>query len=423
MSNVKTSLSSSPLNALSAQIKQISTQLTSLKSQLKLSKPIPIPEKPGYLHEREDGLKDRYIGYRDNVLADYIYGLYHPDVVFKECLDIKSPSYMPVPTTTFKFRETFTIAPNQFGNFVLYWMPNYLGTSSEILRIHKPQDFNDTTYHSYFSNCYVNRNANLDGNTLLLNDWYAIAFKDVQQDFEKYRLTSACIKVKYTGKVINQSGMFAAAASYVKGVRSVLSVPANDAGTGSWLLPHQTTSNLAQFCDFDNIRQGQWAETCSVVSDPDGITCTYVPTDPLNQVFVDNATTIDAINHHVEWDGSRFISSWQPTNANVSYAICGYGLDTGVSCITVEAYYNYEIIVRQEQFPYFSPRIANSSLLVNKNDITRVKDLVTAEGLISRTRVHDNPSTWTKVRGAFTKAASIANDIIPVIKPLLSMLV
>lgn len=421
----KESSSANALSKLTSQVSSLSAQLASLKSQLKVSKPTPVPKKNKFAHEREEGLKDIYAEYRDNILADYIYGLYHPDVVFKESLDIKSPSYMPVPTTSFKFKETFTIVPNRLGNFILHWSPNYLGTSSELIRIHRPgQDVDPNLYDGCFPLCFVNSAEGLDGNSELLNGWYGINFKHVRQDFEKYRLTSACLKVKYTGKVLDQSGMLAACASYVKSSRYVLGIPVNGGDYGSFELPQATTHALSSFCDFDTIRQGQWADTCSVTADPSGITCIYVPTDPLNQVFVDNATTIDAINHHTDWDGGRWISSWQPTNANISYFVCGYGINPGTpgACITVEAYYNYEIIVRQEQYPYFSPRAANSKILGHKVDIERVVSGVAAKGLITHTKNHDNPSVWTKVKGAFSTAAKVATDVYPYIKPLLSML-
>lgn len=409
-------------NSVNSQLTELKKQLNALKSQLKSVKPTPVPKREKYLNEREEGLRELYAEYQDNILADYIYGLYHPDVVFKESLDIKSPSYMPVPTTTFKFKETFTVIPNSKGNFVLYWMPNFLGTSDSIFRVHKSDAYLDNM-EGVFSNCYVNNSEELDGNAALLNGWRGMTFKHVQQDFQKYRLTSASVKVKYTGKVLDQSGMLAAAASYIRSPRTVLLYPVAESAPSSYEIPIQITTGMAQFCDFDNIRQGQWAETTSIVSDPDGITCTWVPTDPLNQVFVDNATTIDAINHAAVWSGTSMVAHWTPTNANISYAIAGYGIASQTSCITVEAYYNYEIIVKQEQFPYFSPRVAHPKLLNHKDTLQRVTDLVSSHGLVTHSKTHESPTVWTKVRGAFTKAARIATDVYPYIKPLISMLV
>lgn len=417
----KNNTSSSDPNALSGQLKALKAQVAALARQVK-QRTTPIPEKMAYAHEREEGLKEKYAEYRDNLLADYVYGLYHPDIVFKECLDIKSPSYMPVPTTTFKFKETFTIAPNSKGNFVLLWSPNFLGTESSLARVHGPNG-NDGQYTYYYSNCMYNNDEVLDGNAALLNGWKAHCFKHVEQDFEKYRLTSACIKVKYTGKVLDQAGMLAAAATYMHDTRTVLGVPVLQDAVSEYSLPVDATRGFSQFCDFDNIRQGQWADTCSVVSDPDGLTCVYIPTDPLNQVFVGNATTIDAVSHRYVWPADqRFMALWEPTNANLKYTVCGYGLAPSTSNITVEAYYNFEIIVKQEQYPYFSPRVAHPKFLEFKDDITRITDGVSAKGLVSHTKNHDSTSVWTKVRAAFNKASRVATDVYPYLKPLLSML-
>lgn len=417
LSNSKASLS------LSTQLNDLKKQLTKLRQQIASSKTTPIPVKPGYAHEREPGLKDKYRDYTDNLLADYIYGLYHPDLVFNECLDIKSPSYMPIPTTTFKFKETFNITPNRLGNFVLHWLPNFLGTDAEMTRIHKPDNIGENDFSTHFSNVYVNSSDAINGNSMVLNDWYAICFKDVKQDFEKYRLTSACIKVKYTGKVIDQSGMLAACASYSRTTRQLLSVPINNDVPSSWYIPIANTRNLAQYTDFDTIRQGQWTKTCNVVQDPDGLTCTYVPTDPLNQVFVNNGTTIDAVDHTITWDGARYLSSWYPTNANISYFICGYGLPANLTCVTVEAYYNYEIIVRQEQYPYFNPRVAHSTLSKNMDGIGKIITDVASSGLISKTITHEQPSVWTKIRAAFSKGAGVVRNVYPYLVPLIKSLV
>jgi hypothetical protein len=416
---------SSKANATVSQYSNISKTLGSIQSQLaniSRSRATPVPKKPTYLHEREEGLKELYREYRDNLLADYIYGLYHPDVVFNQTLDIKSPSYMPVPTTTFKFKETFTIAPNDLGNFVLHWSPNYLGTAKVLTENYAPPEAQAGQYTSYYSNIFINREPDLDGNTPLVSGWRGVCFKHVLQDFEKYRLTSACIKVKYTGKVLDQSGMMSAAASYVKAPRTVLTVPVTET-ISSYDLPDLEGASLAQFCDFDNIRQGQWADTCSLVTEPDGITCVYVPTDPLNQVFVDNGQTIDASAEAQRWVGARYLSSWKPKNANISYAICGYGLSTISSCITVEAYYNYEIIVRQEQYPYFSPRVSSDSLFKHGETLNRAIAMTSANGLVTHTKTHENASVWTKVRGAFTKAANIGAEVLPYLKPLMKILV
>lgn len=404
------SINKSDVNAIYNALSKVSNRLASLE-QMKGKL------KDTFSHEREEGLKEMYADYRDNILADYIYGIYHPDVVFKDNLDIKSPSYMPVPTTTFRFKETFTLTPNASGNFCIYWSPNYLGSQEVLNQI-------GAFYHGCYSNVYVNVDPLLDGTTAGMGTWQARPFRVVTQGFDKYRLTSACIKVMYTGQKIQQSGMIAAAASYVKSYRVIAGWNAQyDEELGPYTLLNRWSGPLSQFGDFDNIRQGQWAETCSLVDRPDGITCVYVPTDPLNQVFVDNGSTIDYVDRTSQIDAETKYIGWCPTNANISYAICGYGIQSTLPCITVEMYYNFEIIVRQEQFPYFSPKSASPKLLKHINVLNAIGGLVSSTGLITKTRDHNSSTIWDKVRAAFSKSGKLFIDVYSALSPLYKALV
>lgn len=361
-------------------------------------------------------MKNAYADYKDNILADYIYGIFHPDIVFKENLNIKSPSYLPVPTTSFRFKETLTVQPNSSGNFVIYWYPNFLGTQSVLNEMYV---FNKC----YYSLLYVNNNSLLSGQSKGEGSWNGVSFRAVSQDFEKYRLTSACIKVKYTGQVIQQSGMLAAAASYVKSYCLVAGRLYDQQDFSEFPVPVDYALPLESFTDFDNIRQGQWAQSCSLVNDPDGITCTYVPTDPLNQVFVDNGTTIDQDNIEIR-SGENFKTvAWRPKNANISYAICGYGIKSDTPCITIETYYNFEIIVKQEQYPYFNPTAGEPKLVRNIGLLNSVQNLVSVSGLISKTKQHDNNSVWDKIKSAFKKASDTYKDVFPYLSAISKMLV
>lgn len=362
-------------------------------------------------------LKVQYAEYQDNVLADYIYGLFHPDIAYRDKLDIKSPSYLPIPTTTFRFKETFTIKPNVAGNFVLHWNPNFLGSTSELKRLYA--DY--VAYDTYYSNISVNVDSGLTGYTDMATGWEAVPFREVAQAFQKYRLTSACIKVIYTGKVIDESGMFAAAATYKNVSRTVCRNRSEDLPITNYRLPDSVASQLASFGDFDNIRQGQWALTQSIIENPAGITCIYVPTDPLNQVFVNDSTLIN-YERQMTSTADHYYYTLSPTNANISYTICGYGLpDT--TCVTVESYYNFEIIVAQEQNPYFNPTLAKPSLLKNSTFLSTVGSLVSSMGLIKDSRKFDDKSILGKVRAILSRGVSKFKDLYQVLGPLYSVLV
>lgn len=411
MSAKNTTVSKAAFNNLSNQVKALSNAISGMKKGAKAA----LPSKPMHPHEREEGLKEAYADYRDTYLANYIYGLYHPDVVFQEHLDIKFPATMPIPTTTFAFKDTFTIQPNHSGNFVLWWNPNYLGSDPDLLSNMQVQAAN---YRGLFSNLYYNNAAALDGNSELNSDWKCRTFKHVTQQFAKYRLTSACIKVKYTGKVLDQSGCFAACATYTTFPRTVLAVPNDMPLVAEY--PYQGTGEngniLGKWGDFDTIRQGQWAHTVSVVSDPDGITCVYLPSDPLSEVFVNNGETIDSQYPQTEYFNQYAQGIWQPKNANLGYAICGYGIDTQASSVTVECYYNFEIIVREEQMPYFRPHVADARLVRFGSRINdSVRSISGQFGGITRTKEHNAPSTMSRIKSALNTAYKYAGDIVPLL--------
>jgi hypothetical protein len=88
--------------------------------------------------------------YHDNMLAEYVYGLFHPDAVYRENLNIKAPSILPIPTTNFAFKETFTLTPNSYGNFLIVWSPNYLGSMDRIPIIMKNKQIDGENAHGFF---------------------------------------------------------------------------------------------------------------------------------------------------------------------------------------------------------------------------------------------------------------------------------
>lgn len=403
-------ISNKTQNNNASNIVKISEQINNLKGLIEKK----------FVHDRVPGFEETYSKYSRNMMADYIYGLFHPDIVFQENLDIKSPSYLPIPTTSFRFKETFTVTPNYAGNFCLHWEPNFLGTEQQMLNLYPATD---GTSKRVFSSIMLNDSNELNGTVSIDTGWRAIIFRDVTQDFAKYRLTSACIKVKYTGKVIEQSGNFAASATYKDTYRTVLCKP-DGYPLESYNVSEDVRKRLSNFCDFDNIRQGQWAKTTSVVSNPDGLVCVYVPTDPLNQVFVNNAATIDAVSLSMtNIDGDYNIYSWLPKNTNISYVICGYGLPNTQSCVTVETYYNFEIIVNQEQMPYFNPKIISRDLMRYKDIVNDVSGLVSSSGLITSTKDHEDNTVLATLKSAFRKAKVLYKEYEPLITPLLKLLV
>lgn len=368
-----------------------------------------------WYHKRVPGLKNLVNNYQDDSLAEYVYGLFHPDAVYRENLNIKAPSILPIPTTNFAFKETFTISPNALGNFLIVWSPNYLGESSHICKLAKT----DPAWNNgFFSNCYYSTDVDLDGNSQA-KGYQAQVFKHITQDFNKYRLTSACIKVKYTGQVLQQSGMMSACASFMEFPRSILSLSKNTAMSATYQIPN-IYPQLQRLGDFDTIRQGQWAKTVNLVDEPSGITCIYIPTDTMSQAFVDNSDTItakDITTQPLGIDNSTGII-WYSRSANISFDICGYGINQNqdIPCITVETYYNYEIIMNEDQLPFFRPTVSNISKY-NADQVSALVNKVSSTvGTITTTKQHDAPGVMSKIGSAIRSAYNYMEPYLAIAK-------
>lgn len=358
-----------------------------------------------WYHTRQPGLYNKINEYHDNALAEYVYGLFHPDAVYRENMNIKAPSILPIPTTNFAFKETFTITPNANGNFLIVWSPNYLGSMDRIPIIMKHRQINGTDANGYFSNIYYSDDISLDGNSAA-TAFKAQTFKHINQQFNKYRLTSACIKVKYTGKVLNQSGMMSACASFMEFPRTAVCLPNNLSMSSTYDVPN-LYPQLQRLGDFDTIRQGQWAKTISIIDEPSGITCVYIPTDTLSQAFIDNGDTIttkDITDFYPADIQNGVGTQWYSRSANISFAICGYGLQLEASVlvpsITVETYYNFEIIVNEDQLPFFRPTTPKIEMKKGE-DVQRITQAVASTvGTITTTKMHEEPSIMSKIANA-----------------------
>lgn len=408
----------STINNVNNKINNVQRQLNQLTRQMsyRILNRNPFSQSNWY-HTRNPGLYQQVNAYHDNALAEYVYGLFHPDAVYRENLNIKAPSILPIPTTNFAFKETFTIAPNSYGNFVLVWSPNYLGSMDRIPVVMKHTQLNGKNTHGYFSNLYFDVSNEVDGNSAATH-FKAQTFKHINQQFNKYRLTSACLKVKYTGKVLNQSGMMSACASFMEFPRTAICVPDDTPMTAEYEVPN-LYPQLQRIGDFDTIRQGQWAKTVSIVDEPSGITCVYIPTDTLSQAFVDNADTItskDITDFYPIAPVGCIGTQWYSRSANISFDVCGYGIvgdSTETPCITIETYYNYEIIVNEDQLPYFRPTVPKIETK-QAEDVQRITQKVASTvGTITTTKSHEDAGVMGRIRQALNVGRRIYNAIEP----------
>jgi hypothetical protein len=202
--------------------------------------------------------------------------------------------------------------------------------------------------------------------------------------------------------------------------RTAVCVANNQAMSSTYDVPNEFPQ-LRRLGDFDTIRQGQWSKTVSLVDNPSGITCVYIPTDTLSQAFVDNADTLTAkaiSDFYPQQPASSIGTYWYSRNANITFDICGYGITTEnqTNCITVECYYNYEIIVNEDQLSFFRP---TTSRIETKQaeDVQRLTQKVASTvGTITDTAQHEQPSTIQKIQAAIRTGFNQIEPLLPLLK-------
>ena len=391
------------IQPFSALLRRNNNLLTKLLNQQKAQNNVqstslvPFTKSPNYFAESPNSFKNAYNIYTDDKLQvlQYIYALMHTDEIYNKGWAIKIPSRLPQPTTTFCFKDVEVLQPNSAGNLGIVWTPNYLGTSDKIRSMFTGHQYQ----YGAFANLYINIHNTVGSQAS--NYFEAKLFRNLNQRFSKYRLVSAMIKIKYIGAVINQAGTLSGCVSYSDFSREVYAddEPITNAKVRAGLF----NQAFDRFGNFDIIKSGLWSRTISLTSDPEGLTAIYIPVDDLSEVFVDDGEMIAA---HLEpgHDGTGL--NWgviNPTNATPTYAFCVQGAPQN-SCIQVEMYYNYEIVIEDDQVPYF--RTGYNALIESQHSN------VVREALSHATLQHGIIHPDSSYTDSFTNYASRAMNFI-----------
>ena len=347
-------------------------------------------------------------------LIQYIYGLIHPDIAISECMQVKKPSGIPIPSTTFGIKRNLTLKTNSSGNLALIWVPNYLCSLQGFKDLHSTYPINSqltgniTVANTAFTNLWYTNSDNLDGAKLTDIVWNAHPINTLSQDFARYRLTSALIKVKYTGNKLNQAGMMYSSASY-KQLPYITAASGTMATTLSSNSVENADDYFMKFNNFDVTRNGQWNKSVNVTANANGLEALYVPTDPMNDVFAKDGFVTSTEKTTGTESSNLYVCCQYPNNTNIKYSFVCQGLPASTACVTVETYYNFEIIVEQEQMPYFHS--VNSAHGVNLNDVNEAHQALVNSGNLVRPSRSSATSKLDKVLKWGSRAISVAKIV------------
>lgn len=339
-----------------------------------------------------------YVKIYEDDFKRYLCGLIDPEYAYQKGLQIKIPSPLPIPSTTFTQVSSFTIATEN-NRFWLCWNPCFSSTRNGIKKFKFYRDSeprqadprqDKEVYANISSSCFYGRSKE----ELLLH-------YDQLPDVEvsRMRLVSAKMKVTYRGSSDNLAGKMVSCASF----QPMPNVVAHDLdGKGfvyfysdsiGWYRPLPNTllsfaatgyskgtelqdGNLVSL-DEDRtdtitsqaVINGLWAKSMTLSEINRGLTCTYLPVDQDATVFttpgtirgsvltkkIDKEIVVGGQNRYSEQlnigeqAGQFYIDNAAAPiidlhGGRMGFFVVGEGLPNDNTAIDVEFYYNWEIL-------------------------------------------------------------------------------
>jgi hypothetical protein len=297
-------------------------------------------------------------------LYSYIYGLLHPEQAVTSNKIVKAPNYVSIPTSNITFREAFDIDPDQNGEFMLYWTPNYLCSKEALYKMTTQNQDKNMAYSHNWLGAYDQSYEQFA--------FTPIASYTPPASFVKYRLVSAGIRITYKGPVINRAGIVSHCLSYksipvvIYDQDSVIKIPANAIDDGQ---QNNGFGDQPQYLETSIIQNGMWNGVQNVQKDRNTF-CVAVPTDPSDFIFEDDgyfyaaASAENSLNStHLYFtlpnQQEKQFKNWAqlPQDGTpCSYIFKGTDLTVGAK-LYVEQFYNFEVIPTEESAPILRPRM------------------------------------------------------------------
>lgn len=311
---------------------------------------------------------------------DYMIGLLFPDYAVQNGLEVKCYSDFPIPTVSMGFHTYQTYTTSTLGTFLLSWRPKLFITGSD---------------NANMSNVTYNNSATLSGTATNVANNFVTATNYVHNTaIQRYRLVSAMCQVNYTGSVLNQSGNVAACATFDPFRVANATAAASD-------------GNVDRFAIFSLVENGLWNQRVNITDSARGLSVFYLPMDP-DDLFFERQGYWYSNDMGI---GSGAVINPDPEGAHINYVICGAGLPSSSSCVRVDWYYNYEVIVDPSAQALFKPRTCIVGPELHDKLLSTVKDNV-AKIAVRSNDSSNNDSIWDKFKRYAPEVATTAISIL-----------
>lgn len=332
---------------------------------------------------------------------DYLDDMLYPE----KRKGVKIPSMTAIPSCAFQFHSTVNLTTNSSGNLVLVCNPYYLCDKSAfpydvgfpmitIPDVPDPQFPNMKAMST--SSLWVYNGDNLTGNSKITTAAGPLEFtgvnigQDIPPLYDQYRLVSASLIIKYTGKMDSASGVIGG--SIIFDELGFVSCNANADPSDPAIedMPSWDFPILSKYSDFNLIKDAYYHQENLVI---DGMKLLYFPIDNSYDEFVkiDDLTHTkfkkvahDGLEGH-PYDNYNLFRAYIDRDyyrSGFNWVVYVSGAPASSTCFKLDLYCNFECLPDSSYLSYMPISLNNynispqerrqQQLLIQKNPILKL---------------------------------------------------
>ena len=283
----------------------------------------------------------------------------------------KIPSPIPTPTSSFQLKQSFTVTTNALGNAAVMVNPYFL---------------EDNTSGTVESTVYVNNSATLSGNSPDDNFTSINVGQAIPPVYSQYRVVSASIVARYTGRLDIVQGNIGGAIIYDVGIQP------KPAG--------QISNIAAKYGDFNLAKDAYYQQEHMAL---EGIRELYFPLDNSYEEYTPFGAARPGFNYFI------YLQNLPPSTTSVRF----------------DMYVNFECLPNNEFLNYIP--VSKGCGVISPDQKPAAIRAVTTRPIVTAATADETPkksgdffgNLIGKVGSFLPKIGDIAKNVIPVVGDLL----
>lgn len=265
----------------------------------------------------------------------------------------KIPSQVPVPSCSFQLHNCVTLSTNASGNAALIFNPFFLAADTAI---GAKMDVGGTDYfcHKFLTSLFVNNNASLTG-TQNDSNWVPVDIGQVLPPvYDQYRLVSACLVIKYIGRLDIAAGVIGGAIIYDQNdtIGGMVQAdngtdPYNPSGAGT----NSISPTLAKYGNFDLAMDSFYHQENMCI---EGIKELYFPIDNSFEEYVKimDDSVVGAIPDPNGTAGVVYSIQEDYYKSGFNWFFYALGCPPNSNCFKIDIYCNFECLPNAKYLNY-----------------------------------------------------------------------